>query len=132
MKKHLVNTRKAPPAIGPYSQGIQAGNLIFLSMQLGIDPESKKLAEGGITAQTRQILSNLKEILRQAGATMEQVIKTTVFIKDMTNFKTVNEIYSRYFEAPYPVRSVIAIKELPLSAEIGIDAIALLEVKKGE
>lgn len=125
MNKDLINTERAPSAIGPYSQGIRNGEFIFLSMQIGIDPVTQHLVNGGVKSQTRQIFDNITEILNQAGTHLNQVVKTTVFIKEMKNFKPVNDIYIQYFDIPYPARSVVGVNDLPLSAEIAIEIIAI-------
>ena len=124
MKRNQINTEKAPAAIGPYSQGIRKADLVFLSMQIGIDPSTQQLVSGGIHTQTRQIFDNLTEILEHAGSHLNQVVKATIFLKDMKNFKSINDLYAQYFDSPYPARSVVEVSELPLSAEIAIEIIA--------
>jgi len=124
MDKQAIFSKKAPEVIGPYSQGVKTGNLIFLSGQLGIDPESKKLVEGGVEAQTRQIFKNIQAVLEAAGVDYGDIVKATVFLKDMADFKTVNEIYAAHFTPPFPARSAIAVKELPMGADIEIEVIA--------
>lgn len=126
MSKHAIKTANAPEAVGPYSQGIKTGNLLFLSGQIGIDPTIKKVVEGGVEAQEKQIFKNIKALLQEAGTTMQNVVKVTVFLKDMADFKKVNEIYAQQFEPPYPARSAVAVKELPLSVDIEIEVIAAL------
>lgn len=124
MKRVQINTEKAPEAIGPYSQGIRKDDLIFLSMQIGIDPLTGKLVNGGIQTQTRQIFDNITEILEHAGSHLNQVLKATIFLKDMNNFQAINDQYAQYFDSPYPARAVVEISELPLSAEIAIEIVA--------
>lgn len=124
MNKEAIETKNAPGAVGPYSQGIKSGNLLFLSGQIGIDPATSKLVDGGVTAQTYQIFKNIKAVLNEAGADLANVVKATVFLKDMADFKKVNEIYAQHFEQPYPARSAVAVKELPLAVDIEIEVIA--------
>lgn len=126
MAKEAIATTKSPGAVGPYSQGIKSGNFIFLSGQIGLDPVTAKLVEGGVEAQTIQIFKNITALLNEAGTGLANVVKATVFLKDMNDFKKVNEIYARYFEKPYPARSAVAVKELPLSVDIEIEVIASL------
>lgn len=125
MKKAIV-TDRAPAAVGPYSQAIKTGNFLFLSGQIGIDPETKSLVEGGVEPQAEQIFKNIREVLAEAGAEIDDVVKATVFLKDMGDFKRVNDIYARQFKPPFPARSAVAVKELPLSVDIEIEVIAVL------
>lgn len=123
--KTALNTAAAPAAIGPYSQGIAAqGKMIFLSGQLPIDPATGAFPEGGIKEQTRQSLSNVQAILREAGLSMSNVIKTTVFMADMNDFAVMNEVYAEFFTEPYPARSAVAVKTLPKGAWVEIEVIA--------
>ncbi len=124
MKKE-ISTVNAPAAIGPYSQGIRNGNMIFLSGQLGIDPEKKELVSGGVKAEAHQIFKNIKAVLSEEDANLDDIVKVTVLLKDMADFQTVNEVYSQYFNKPYPARSAFAVKELPLSVSIEIEVIAM-------
>ncbi len=126
MKKEAIVTTNAPGAVGPYSQAIKSGNLLFCSGQLGIDPAVGKLVEGGVVPQTEQVFKNIKAVLEAAGATMENVVKATVFLKDMADFKTVNEIYAKQFEPPFPARSAVAVRDLPLYVDVEIEIIAML------
>jgi 2-iminobutanoate/2-iminopropanoate deaminase len=126
MKKEAIVTTNAPGAVGPYSQAIKSGNFLFCSGQIGIDPVTKKIVDGGVTAQAEQIFKNIKAVLEAAGASMQNIVKATVFLKDMGDFKTVNEIYAGQFEQPFPARSAVAVKELPLSVDIEIEVIAML------
>lgn len=123
MGKKQVATNKAPGAIGPYSQAIIAGNWVYTSGQLGMDPETAVLADH-VQEQARQSLSNVKAILEEAGASMEQVVKTTVYLKDMNDFAAVNEVYSTFFTEPYPARSAIEVARLPKDALVEIEAVA--------
>jgi 2-iminobutanoate/2-iminopropanoate deaminase len=127
MKKQAVSTAAAPRALGPYSQAVRWGNLLFLSGQVGIDPQTGKLVEGGMEAQARQVFKNIAAILAVLGLDCSCLLKTTVFLKDMANFKTLNEIYAGHVPEPYPARSALAVKELPLGAEVEIEAIAGIE-----
>lgn len=124
MKKEIT-TVNAPSAIGPYSQGIRKENMIFLSGQLGIDPKTKELVSGGVKAQAHQIFKNIQAVLNEEDASLDDIVKVTVLLKDMADFKTVNEVYSQYFNKPYPARSAFAVKELPLSVSIEIEVIAM-------
>lgn len=124
MKKQTVSSDAAPRALGPYSQAVRWGNLLFLSGQVGIDPQTGKLVDGGVEAQARQVLKNINAVLAAAGLDGGCLLKTTVFLKDMAHFKAVNEIYAAHVPAPYPARSAVAVKELPLGAEVEIEAIA--------
>lgn len=126
MKKEAIVTTNAPGAVGPYSQAIKSGNFLFCSGQIGIDPAVGKLVEGGVTAQTEQVFKNIKAVLEAAGVTMENVVKATVFLKDMADFKIVNEIYAKQFEPPFPARSAVAVRDLPLFVDIEIEVIAML------
>ena len=119
-----LSTTKAPAAIGPYSQGIEAGGFVYVSGQLPIDPSTGEFAEGGIQAEARQSLTNIRNILAEAGLTMQNVVKVTVLLADIKNFAAVNEVYAEFFEAPYPARSAFAVAALPKGADIEIEAIA--------
>ena len=115
--KKVISTSAAPAAIGPYSQAIQIGNLVYTSGQIPIDPATGKFVEGGIKEQTRQSLLNVKAILAEAGLTMANVVKTSVFMADMNDFAAMNAVYSQFFEEPYPARSAVAVKTLPKGAQ---------------
>ena len=124
MKKQ-INTTAAPSAIGPYSQAIEAGGMVFVSGQLPIDPATGAFAEGGIKELTRQSLTNMKAILAEAGLTMANVVKTTVFLADMADFAEMNEVYATFFEGVCPARSAVAVKTLPKEARVEIECIAV-------
>lgn len=126
MKKALSSER-APKAIGPYSQAIRTGNLLFLSGMLPIDPSTGNFASEEITGQTEQIFKNIKALLEDTGSCLEQVIKTTVFLADMGDFAAMNEVYASYFKEPYPARSAVAVKTLPKNALVEIEIIASIE-----
>ncbi|MGA2468294.1 MAG: RidA family protein [Thermodesulfobacteriota bacterium] len=123
--KKVIQTDKAPKAIGPYSQAIQAGNMIFLSGQIPIDPKTGELTGGDIRQQTQQVLENIKGLLESQRLGMEDVIKVTIFLKDMGNFNQVNEVYAAYFSSSPPARSTVEVAKLPRNVEIEIEAIAL-------
>ena len=120
----VVNTNKAPKAIGPYSQAIEANGLIITSRQLPIDPATGEFAPGGIKEQTRQSLTNAKAILEEAGIGLGNVMKTTVFLSDMNDFAAMNEVYAEFFSEPFPARSAIAVKTLPKNALVEVECIA--------
>lgn len=122
--KKVISTPKAPAAIGPYSQAIQVGNLIYTSGQIPIDPATGQLVEGGVKEQTRQSLSNIQAILQEAGLTMTSVVKTTVFMADMADFAEMNSVYAEFFTEPYPARSAVAVKTLPKNALVEIEVVA--------
>ena len=127
MKKKVVHTEKAPKAIGPYSQAIQAGPFLFVSGQIPIDPSTGELAGGDIRQQTRQVLENIKNILASQGLAMERVVKTTIFLRDMGNFSQVNEVYATYFLSEPPARSTVEVAKLPKNVDIEIEVIAFLD-----
>jgi len=122
MKKQIA-TMKAPGAIGPYSQAIAVGDLLFISGQIPVNPETGDIPEG-ITAQTEQSISNIKAILDEAGMTIDNVVKTTVFLADMSLFVPMNEVYANNFTSPFPARSAVAVKELPKQVLVEIETIA--------
>ena len=119
-----ISTNLAPKAIGPYSQAIKVGNFVYTSGQLPINPATGAFPEGGIKEQTRQSLSNVKAILEEAGLTMAEVVKTTVFLADMNDFADMNSVYAEFFTAPYPARSAVAVKTLPKGALVEIEVVA--------
>ena len=119
--KKVVATKNAPAAIGPYSQAIQVGNMLFASGQLGLIPETGEFPEGGVKAQTKQSFKNVKGILEAAGYTIDDVVKTTVFLADMGDFAAMNEVYASQFNADFPARSAVAVKTLPKNALVEIE-----------
>lgn len=131
-EKKIVITDKAPKAIGPYSAGVSTGHLVFTAGQLGMDPESGQLVEGGIQAQTRQALNNLKAVLEAAGSNLSLVVKTTVFLKDIYEFSLMNEVYGTFFTEDFPARSAFQVAALPKGADVEIEAVALLAAETGE
>lgn len=124
MEKKIIATTNAPQAIGPYAQGWVIGNMIYTSGQLGIDVTTGKLAEG-IEAQAHASMRNLSAVLKEAGADMNDVVKTTVFVKDLADFAVVNEIYGSYFDGAYPARSCVQVAKLPLDGLVEIECIAM-------
>ena len=119
-----ISTNMAPAAIGPYSQAIEVGNLVFTSGQLPIDPATGAFPEGDIKEQARQSLLNIQAILKEVGLTMNNVVKTTVFMADMGDFADMNEVYAEFFSEPYPARSAVAVKTLPKGAMLEIEVVA--------
>ncbi len=119
-----ISTKKAPAAIGPYSQAIQVGGLVYTSGQLPINPETGAFVPGGIKEQTRQSLTNVKAVLEEAGTAMNRVVKTTVFLADMGDFADMNSVYAEFFSTPYPARSAVAVKTLPKGALVEIEVVA--------
>ena len=120
-----IQTTKAPAAIGPYSQAVEANGFVFASGQLGINPATGEFVEGDVQAQTRQALTNARAIMNEAGLDLNNVIKTTVFLSDMANFAAMNEIYAEFFSEPYPARSAVAVKTLPKNALVEVECIAV-------
>lgn len=123
LMKKAIHTEQAPQAIGPYSQAVQVGNLLFTSGQLGLDPKSGQLPET-VTEQAKASLQNVKAIVEAAGGSLENVVKTTVFLKDMNDFAAVNEIYASFFSQPFPARSAVEVARLPKDALVEIEVIA--------
>ncbi|MBQ1651066.1 MAG: RidA family protein [Paludibacteraceae bacterium] len=119
-----ISTKNAPAAIGPYSQAIKVGNLIYTSGQIPIDPATGTLVAGGIKEQTRQSLLNVQAILKEAGLSMSSVVKTTVFMADMNDFADMNAVYAEFFIEPYPARSAVAVKALPKGTLVEIEVVA--------
>ncbi len=125
--RQAVSSSAAPAAIGPYSQAIRAGSLLFVSGQIPLDPESGAMVEGDIAAQTHRVFKNLKAILEAAGASLDHVVRTTVYLADMNDFGVVNEVYGTYFSSPAPARATVQAARLPKDARVEIDVIASLE-----
>jgi len=126
MKKRVVQTEKAPKAIGPYSQAIQAGDFLFLSGQVPLDPKTGELVKGDIRQQTEQVLENIKGVLESQKLGLKDVVKVTIFLKNIENFNQVNEVYGAYFPSSAPARSTVEVARLPRNAEIEIEAVALI------
>ncbi|PKL04253.1 MAG: reactive intermediate/imine deaminase [Synergistetes bacterium HGW-Synergistetes-1] len=127
MMKEIISTDKAPAAIGPYSQGVKAGGFLFLSGQIALDPQTMSVVPGDAAAQTEQAMKNMKAALGSQGLDFSDVVKTTVFIKDMNEFKRINEVYGRFFEKDAPARSCVEVARLPKDVLVEIEAIALLK-----
>jgi 2-iminobutanoate/2-iminopropanoate deaminase len=125
--KQPITSKNAPAAIGPYSQAVKTGNFVFLSGQLGINPETGEFAGNSVTEQAEQVFKNIAAVLSEAGLTFEQVVKTTVFLADMGDFAAMNAVYAKYFKEPFPARSAVAVKTLPKNGLVEIEVIA--EVK---
>ena len=126
MTLQIVNTDKAPSAIGPYSQGVVAGGILYASGQIPLDPQSGEIVGGGIATQTKQVLQNMKAVVEAAGGKMNQVVKVTIYIVDMQQFSVVNEVYGTFFSAPFPARACVEVSKLPKGVEVEMDAIAHL------
>ena len=124
--RQAVATDSAPKAIGPYSQAIRAGSLIFVSGQVPIDPANGQIVEGDIAAQTHRVFRNISEILKAGGASLDHVVRTTVFLADMNDFAAMNEVYAGYFTSPAPARATVQVSRLPKDARIEIDVIAVI------
>jgi len=125
IKKEIIKTQKAPLAIGPYSQAIRAENLLFLSGQISVNPETNEFIDGDIEIQTEQVLKNIKAILEAGGSSLEDVVKVTIYLQDIKDFALVNKIYSKYFEYNLPARACVEVSNLPKNAKLEIDAIAI-------
>jgi len=126
--KKEIKTSKAPAAIGPYSQGIRADNFLFLSGQIPIDPSTGKLVNGGVKKQAVVVFENIKAVLKAANADFSNVVKATVFLKNLDNYSVVNQIYASYFEAPFPARAAVEVARLPKDVEIEVEVIAYSKI----
>jgi len=126
-EKHVVEAKDAPQAIGPYSAAVKTDTMVFTAGQLGVDPESGEFSSGDIQSQTRQALENLRAVLSAAGSSLSNVIKTTVFLRDMNEFQAMNEVYAEFFKEAYPARSAVQVARLPKDAAVEIEAVALLK-----
>ncbi len=126
MKKNIVNTVNAPSPIGPYSQAVRAGDWLFVSGQICIDPKTGQLNNATIHLETTQVMDNLIAILTEAGASVENIVKTTIFLSDMNLFSEVNEVYGSYFSADFPARETVAVKGLPKNVNVEISVIAIV------
>jgi 2-iminobutanoate/2-iminopropanoate deaminase len=124
MSKEIVNTSKAPAPIGPYNQAVKAGGFLFISGQIAIVPGTSELKTGNITEETEQVMKNIKAILEEAGLSLKNIVKTTIFLKDMSLFVSVNEEYGRHFDADFPARETVAVKGLPKDVNVEISMIA--------
>jgi 2-iminobutanoate/2-iminopropanoate deaminase len=125
--KHTVSSDQAPKAIGPYSPAVRAGQLLFVSGQVPLDPATGQMVDGGIAEQTRRVLDNIGALLTAGGCSFADVVRTTIFLADMNDFAAVNEIYGQYFKEPYPARATVQVARLPKDARVEIDVIASYE-----
>ncbi len=124
MKKQAILSHDAPAPIGPYSQAVRVGNWIYISGQIPIDPATGELIVGGVAAQTKQVLQNLQAVLTAVGLNLDNIVKTTIYLTDLTMFAEMNEVYSNYFHPPYPARATVQVSALPKGAQVEIEAIA--------
>jgi 2-iminobutanoate/2-iminopropanoate deaminase len=129
--KEAIATTQAPQAIGPYSQAVRVGSWLFVSGQIGLNPSSGELVAGGVVAETTRVLHNLREVLNAAGASLDDVVRTTIYLVDLSDFGRVNEAYAAFFRAPYPARATVGVAALPRSAHVEIDAIAMIRESEG-
>lgn len=127
MSRRIVSTDTAPGAIGPYNQAVVANGFVFTAGQIALIPGEGKLVDGGVDVQTERVLENLKAVLEAAGSSLDQVVKTTVFLADMAEFPAMNEVYARFFPGDAPARSTVAAKGLPMNVRVEIDAVALAD-----
>jgi 2-iminobutanoate/2-iminopropanoate deaminase len=130
--KKIVQTDKAPQAIGPYSQAVSTENMVYTAGQIGLDPATMEIVEGGIEAETRQALNNLKQVLEAANSTLSHVVKTTVFLRDMADFSKMNAVYAEFFPASPPARSTVAVATLPKNVAVEIEVVALVASGHGD
>jgi len=124
MAKTSVSSPDAPQAIGPYSQAIRAGHLLFASGQIALDPATGSMVDGDVAAQTRRVMDNLRAVLAAGGLSLSDVVRTTVYVIDLSDFAKVNEVYGSYFEPPYPARATVQVARLPRDARVEVDAVA--------
>jgi 2-iminobutanoate/2-iminopropanoate deaminase len=124
--KQVIKTKEAPEAIGPYSVGISAGGFVFTAGQIGIEPSTGEVVSGGVEAETRQALANLSKVLQSGGSSIDQVVKTTVFLRDIQDFTKMNEVYAEFFKENHPARSAVQVAALPKGVAVEIEAIALI------
>lgn len=130
MLKEIISTEKSPKAIGPYSQAVRFNDLVFVSGQIPIEPESGEISKGNIQKQTKQVLENLKNILTAGGSSLKNVLRTTIFLTNLENYTAVNETYAQYFDDLPPARSTVQVAKLPMNAQIEIDAIACINTEE--
>ncbi len=126
MSKQIVSTSAAPAAIGPYSQAVRAGNTLWLSGQIPLDPITKELVQGDIETQSRRVFDNIKAVVAAAGANLDAVVKTTIFLTDLSHFALVNKVMAEYFREPYPARSTVGVAALPRGAQVEVECIVAL------
>jgi 2-iminobutanoate/2-iminopropanoate deaminase len=130
--KKIISTTEAPAAVGPYSQAVRIGNFVFCSGQIPLDPKSSKMIQGDTRAQTRRVMENISAVLRAEGLAFENIIKTTIFLTDLADFQTVNELYGSYFKSDPPARSTVQVAALPKDADVEIEVIAVAESTGGK
>lgn len=123
MSRNIIHTEQAPAAVGPYSQAVQYGDLVFLSGQVGIDPATGKLVEGGVEAQARQVFRNLRAVCQAAGGDLDDLVKVNIYLTDLGDFTAVNGIMAEQFAEPYPARATVGVVALPLGAEVEVEAV---------
>jgi len=126
VKRIIVKTNLAPAAIGPYSQAVKAGNLVFTSGQIPLDPATKSVVEGGIQEQSHQVMKNLSTVLAASGSSLANVLRTTCFLKDLNDFAAFNDVYASYFDSEPPARSTVQVAKLPLDVMMEVDCVALI------
>ncbi|WP_430387604.1 RidA family protein [Dyella sp. 20L07] len=127
MSRSIIATDKAPAAIGPYSQAVRAGNTVYFSGQIPLDPATGTMVEGSIAAQTRRVFDNLKAVAEAAGGSLDKIVRVGIYVTNLGHFSTVNEVMAEYFQAPYPARSTIEVSALPKVADVEVDAIMVLD-----
>ena len=125
MSKQIIHTDHAPKAVGPYSQAVMTGNFLFCSGQIAIDPKTNEVLKVSVKEQTHQVMKNIEAVLKQASLNFGSIVKTTIFVTDMNDFATVNEVYSSYLQAPYPARSTVGVASLPKGVNVEIEVVAL-------
>ena len=126
MSRSIISTDKAPAAIGPYSQAVRAGNTVYFSGQIPLDPATGNLVQGDIALQTRRVFDNLKAVAEAAGSSLSAIVRVGIYVTDLANFATVNAVMAEYFQAPYPARSTIQVSALPKGAEVEVDAVLVI------
>ncbi|WP_199100725.1 RidA family protein [Dyella sp. ASV21] len=127
MSRSIIATDKAPAAIGPYSQAVRAGDTVYFSGQIPLDPATGALVEGDIAAQTRRVFDNLKAVAEAAGGSLDKIVRAGIYVTDLANFATVNAVMAEYFQAPFPARSTIEVSGLPKGAQVEVDAVMVLD-----
>ena len=123
MSKNVIKTTSAPSAIGPYSQAVKHGSTVFLSGQIALDPETMKVVEGGVSAQAHRVFKNLRAVCEAAGGGLDDIVKVTIYMTDLGNFSTVNQIMAEYFSEPFPARATVGVAALPLGVEVEVEAV---------
>jgi len=127
MSRSIISTDKAPAAIGPYSQAVRAGNTVYFSGQIPLDPATGNLVQGDIATQTRRVFDNLKAVAEAAGSSLSAIVRVGIYVTDLANFATVNAVMAEYFQAPFPARSTIQVSALPKGAEVEVDAVLVID-----